>query len=433
MKRHLLTFLVLTFSVALFADAQYYIRVNGTKDYAANQIGEPDFQERTQYLATGIQLVAGDIITFYDAINNAEFGDAELEPYDEGANFTKTESGYRCDKDGCYDFYLKLKWEDNTLYIGPGTNCSGENPPVDPPVTPSGNGITVKAKVPSDWTTVYLWAWSGENNLFDAWPGQQLTADADGWYAYSFDKSITSVNVIFNNGQTQTDDINGITADACFNVTADGSYTTIDCGSGSVIGGGDNPSNGNRTYWLIGRFDGKDVGDGDDFNGIHDEYKFQNGKLKTRFANTSGAGFSYACVKDDEGNWYMTKIWDDQINTASSVTLYWTGFEYKEPNKWRLPNEQDLYIIMDKCDFKNEIRLRLVDKATFDAYSLENPADALDNISESIFSIENGKVITAGMLRIYTVTGQDVTAQNGTLKGLYVISVDGVSAKVLIK
>ena len=340
MKRNLLALLILTVSATLFAEEQYFIRVNGTRDYAATQLGEPDFQERTQYLAKGIQLQAGDIVCFYDAVTNAEFYDAALEPYDDGAKFTQTPTGFTCNQDGCYDFYLKLKWEDNTLYIGPGTECG-----VLQPTDHSGQGE-----------------------------------------------------------QPGTD-------------------------PGTNPGTGD----GTHTYWLIGWFDGQDVGDASDFNGIHDEYKFQNGKLHTKFTNNSGAGFSYACVKDSEGNWYMTKAWDDNINTASSVTLYWTGFQYSEPNKWRLPNETDLYIIMESVGFQNEIRLRLVDKNTFDAYKLDDPAAGLDNISDEMFTIVDGKVVADGVLRIYTITGQDVTNQNGTLNGLYVVSVNGKSSKVLVK
>lgn len=49
--------------------------------------------------------------------------------------------------------------------------------------------FTVHAQVPSDWGTPGLWAWSDPDlvNVFEAWPGQQLTADESnpGWFYYS--------------------------------------------------------------------------------------------------------------------------------------------------------------------------------------------------------------------------------------------------------
>lgn len=48
----------------------------------------------------------------------------------------------------------------------------------------------------SDWSTVRLWAWTDEGNVFDSWPGQIVSKDGDGWYAYTFSPSITSVSII---------------------------------------------------------------------------------------------------------------------------------------------------------------------------------------------------------------------------------------------
>ena len=49
--------------------------------------------------------------------------------------------------------------------------------------------FTVHVQVPSDWGTPGLWAWKDPDlvNVFEAWPGQQLTADTNnqGWFYYS--------------------------------------------------------------------------------------------------------------------------------------------------------------------------------------------------------------------------------------------------------
>ena len=68
----------------------------------------------------------------------------------------------------------------------------------------------------SSWSTVRLWAWTDEGNLFDSWPGQIVSADDDGWYSYTFDEDITSVSIIWNNGTDQTVDIEGVTSSTCY-------------------------------------------------------------------------------------------------------------------------------------------------------------------------------------------------------------------------
>lgn len=188
-----------------------------------------------------------------------------------------------------------------------------------------------------------------------------------------------------------------------------------------------------HTFWLIGYFDGQDKGDASDFNSTYDEYKFQNGKLAVQFTNNSGDGYSYACIKDNEGNWYMTKAWNETINTGNPCTLYWTGYQYAEPNKWRLPNAEQLYLIMTKCNFKDEIELKMADKATFDAFSPEEEPNGLETLPLEALNIQNGTITANGDLRIFTVTGQDVTAQNGYLNGLYIVTINGKAAKVLVR
>ena len=68
----------------------------------------------------------------------------------------------------------------------------------------------------SDWSTVHLWAWTSAGNVFNAWPGEIVSKDGDGWYAYTFDESITEVSIIWNNGSAQTVDITGITSSTCY-------------------------------------------------------------------------------------------------------------------------------------------------------------------------------------------------------------------------
>ena len=67
--------------------------------------------------------------------------------------------------------------------------------------------ITVYAQVPSNWSAPCLWAWSGDKNAFDAWPGKAMTDCGDGWYSIDVGSWIDSVIVNGNGGTIQTADL----------------------------------------------------------------------------------------------------------------------------------------------------------------------------------------------------------------------------------
>lgn len=103
-------------------------------------------------------------------------------------------------------------------------------------------GITVSFKKPTDWgtTAVYLWAWTGTGtNLFANWPGVAMTDKGNGNYSYTFDSSVTNVNLIFSkNGSPQTVDISGVTQSSCFQSNGlNGSkltVSTVDCATTGI-------------------------------------------------------------------------------------------------------------------------------------------------------------------------------------------------------
>ncbi len=69
--------------------------------------------------------------------------------------------------------------------------------------------ISVNVQVPEEWTMPCLWAWSAPDgtNVFANWPGQELTAQTDGWYSYEIPAWVNSVIVNGNLGEVQTSDI----------------------------------------------------------------------------------------------------------------------------------------------------------------------------------------------------------------------------------
>lgn len=106
-------------------------------------------------------------------------------------------------------------------------------------------GIKVSFLKPDDWTTVYLWAWDDEGSLFPTtpnapWPGEAITDQGNGWWSYTFPKTVYSANIIFNNGASsstlQTADVLNVTESTCYTWGGANEAPIIDpdCGSTGV-------------------------------------------------------------------------------------------------------------------------------------------------------------------------------------------------------
>lgn len=96
----------------------YGILVNGTTYYAGEPAGE--FEGFQQYLAH-VQVKSGDFCQLCDAENKAVWA-VDLNTASV-TGFTRNGNQYEVTTDGCFDFYIKLKYEQDELYIGPGSNC----------------------------------------------------------------------------------------------------------------------------------------------------------------------------------------------------------------------------------------------------------------------------------------------------------------------
>lgn len=123
---------VLLCSISLNA-APYGLLINGTTKLEAVAQSEKDHQGREQYLVSCVALQQGDKVQLHDFGNGASWMCA-IDPYGEYQKFTKNTDHVICNAAGSYDFYIKLKYEDDMLYIGPGQNC-GTPPTPDPNAT----------------------------------------------------------------------------------------------------------------------------------------------------------------------------------------------------------------------------------------------------------------------------------------------------------
>ena len=117
MKKTFVMMAAMMVSVLMQA-ASYGILVNGKTYFAGELTGE--FEGFTQYLAH-VQVSNGDKLQLCDAENKAVWA-VDLNTYSE-PGFTRDGDHYNVTVSGCYDFYIKLKYQADELYIGPGSNC----------------------------------------------------------------------------------------------------------------------------------------------------------------------------------------------------------------------------------------------------------------------------------------------------------------------
>ena len=101
----------------------YALLFNGTNYVALTPEAEKDFQGREQFSAKGVTVSEGQVFVCYNGSNGDQWVEKVLEPYgvcepSGTVAFEVTEDGIKCLVSGTYDIYVKMKWEDNTIYIG---------------------------------------------------------------------------------------------------------------------------------------------------------------------------------------------------------------------------------------------------------------------------------------------------------------------------
>ena len=136
----------------LSAQAQYGILVNGKDVY----LGEytDSFEGFTQYLVHAY-IHSGDYCQLYDSGTKAAW--ANTLNAASVSTFTRQNDRYVCSADGCYDFYIKLKFGQDELYIGPGSVACGEGQDIDAgPIDPGYSG-SAPAQCPDVMLQAFYW------------------------------------------------------------------------------------------------------------------------------------------------------------------------------------------------------------------------------------------------------------------------------------
>ncbi len=219
-----------------------YVLMGVDGDWDTGIALEANPSNENEYMLLGQEIKEGDavkVVTLTNGVATAWCGNVDeysaTHQFDENGNIVLAP--------GIYDFYYKVA--EDLIYIG----AVG---PVDPTPDPEDpKDITVKAKVPAEWTdpiTVWVWATGME--------GQAAVPTQEGeWYVYTHTGS--ELNIIFRNGEDWTGDQNQtvdmyFTESACieiiYNEGAKADYAVVDCEGGTPV----DPTPGEVTYVLMG-------------------------------------------------------------------------------------------------------------------------------------------------------------------------------------
>jgi hypothetical protein len=120
MKRIITLICSLLVWLNVIAGGGYGILVNGNMYYGAEYTSE--YEGFAQYLAH-VPVTSGDHLQLCDPWNDAKWA-VKLNSYSvSGFTYDQANNRYTANVTGCYDFYIKLKYGQDELYIGNGSNC----------------------------------------------------------------------------------------------------------------------------------------------------------------------------------------------------------------------------------------------------------------------------------------------------------------------
>lgn len=297
------------------------------------------------------------------------------------------------------------------------------------------NEITIRVQIPeglSGWeytVTPNLYYWTTETDGKFA----EMTL-SEGWYSYTVNAA--TINFIVVNGadwtalngdsRRQTVNVMGVTASTCY-IMANGAeiagddgsswkktMTATDCNATIDPDPDPDPDPTEPTttdYYLIGYINGADYGCGDtDYENLGD-YKFVDGQVKATFTEVS-----YVYVKTgDNKNWYLSETYVEPAESAS------TKLVQNATEKVGVPaNVEVTFTLVENGDGTLTL-------------SYTTATTALEQVLVSDIYSENGFILGADNMQIFTVTGIDVTNLNGSLHGVYIVKTANAVQKVVVK
>lgn len=155
-KKKIFAFFAALCVTVCMSAANYGILVNDKMYYAGTNNptpGDPAFQE---YMVLGVSLAKGDKCQLYDAENKAAWT-VKLDEYST-TNITLSGGYYVVGKEACYDFYIKLQYENDQLYVGGDATCTGiKGIDITKEDPQPGYGGSVPAQCPDVMLQAFYW------------------------------------------------------------------------------------------------------------------------------------------------------------------------------------------------------------------------------------------------------------------------------------
>jgi len=114
--------------------------------------------------------------------------------------------------------------------------------------------------------------------------------------------------------------------------------------------------------------------------------------------------------------------------TGSGVYEYYTQATIEA-----IPNDGYAFVQWNDLNTENPRTILVTSDATYTATFMT--ITAIEQVTAETLNlrIENGTILCDGDMRIYDLIGRDVTHQNGLLQGVYMVRVDNLVVKVIVK
>ncbi len=81
--------------------------------------------------------------------------------------------------------------------------------------------VTIKVATPANWESCYIWAWTASGNLYDSFPGAEMTKGDDGFYFIDIETAEAISFLVSDNGEETkktADYSDGVTESTCFDI-----------------------------------------------------------------------------------------------------------------------------------------------------------------------------------------------------------------------
>lgn len=138
----------------------YGILVNGKTYFEASYEGPDPYGEGFEQYLAHVQVKSGDYCQMYDVDYKAAWAKPLNSSSVAGFAYDESNNRYTVTATGCFDFYIKLKWEADELYIGNGSGCGSgvDVDKIDTGGEGGGDGTTYSTAAPAKCPDVMLQA-----------------------------------------------------------------------------------------------------------------------------------------------------------------------------------------------------------------------------------------------------------------------------------